>query len=189
MKTGTLQPAVLWSVLELNFGLIGACIPSLMPLLSVMIGKRKLGTSSTLNEYDKQGSDRANSKKFNRMTDSEEFPLEENAHRLGSDTRLSKSDQNAFDDHVRLVKKQKPGVITVTNQIIQSHEPRDPLSPISDRSLVIPAAWAPHSLPARGHQAGQKVCEGSLNMTTTTLGPEVLRVSAADEQDTVVIVP
>lgn len=37
---GTLAPAVLWGCLEVSVGVVSACIPSLMPLLMVFIGRR-----------------------------------------------------------------------------------------------------------------------------------------------------
>ena len=188
-NTGTLPQPVIWSCLELSFGLIGACIPSLMPLLLVVIGKRKLGSNSRPSEYNKDGLDRSKSSKFNRMIDSDEIHLDENVTQPGSDPQLSRSDQNAFDDNVRLVNNRETGVIKITNQIMQTHEPRDPSSPLQENSQVIPPSWARRSLLAPVNQSDLKVSE-SLNMAIPTPCSLVSRFSrpwAVNERDTVII--
>ena len=147
MLAGTLPPAIVWSLFVLSFGLIGACIPSLMPLLSVLTGKRKLGVISSSHKYEKYGSTQSKNGKPERTIDSAELPLEENAVGSKSEIQVSVSGQNAFVENARLESEQHPGVITITSQIVQSHEPLDPSSPVSEHAHVIPSAWASHSLP------------------------------------------
>lgn len=160
-----------------------------MPLLFVVIGKRKLGSNSYPSEYNKDGPDRSKGSNFNRMIDLDEIHLDENVKQPESDAQLSRSDQNAFDDNVRLVNDRETGVIKITEQIMQTHEPRDLSSPLQENSHVIPSSWTRRSLLAPVNQSDLKVSE-SLGMAIPTpwsLVSRFSRPSAVNECDTVII--
>jgi hypothetical protein len=100
--------------------------------------RRKSDSNAQHNVYDKRVQIGSKNSKFGRMMNSGGLPLKEIVPE-------SSSSQSAFDDNIRLVNEPKPSGIMITNQIVQSHEPRDPLSPADELSHIIPASWASHS--------------------------------------------
>jgi hypothetical protein len=141
VNIGTLTQPVIWSCLEISFGLISACIPSLMPLLLILTGKRMLDSGQKVGQYDNRGREQLKSSRFSRMKDQDGILLDEHQ-------QLSSSTPNTIDDGACLESNTKPSRILITNKIVQSHEMVDPLSLRKEESAIIPSSWTSRSPPA-----------------------------------------
>lgn len=117
---GTIAMPILWGILEISVGVVSACIPSLMPLFLVILGKRRHIERRVLYvEYgEKSRSNQPN--KFNRMVDlGSPGPLPE-----GLEIPPFKSNRRNDSDDLGLMRgRYYTGNILVTNQIEQISEP------------------------------------------------------------------
>jgi hypothetical protein len=59
--TGSMAPSLLWGCLEVSLGVVSACIPSLVPLLLVMVGKKRVPKGNQSRSYVQHDQDHGNS--------------------------------------------------------------------------------------------------------------------------------
>lgn len=125
--------------------MVSACIPSLMPLFLLIVGKRRPTRGSEL--YTKYGSGSDDKKRsesrFNRMLSVND------ATRLPEALELPNRSQNALDenDNAHLVPSGtiKPGAIIITNQIDQVSVPEHAqFGPLHGQGHAAELSWAAH---------------------------------------------
>jgi hypothetical protein len=56
-----MAPPLLWGCLEVSVGVVSACIPSLVPLLLVIVGKKRVPKGNQSQSYVKHDQDNGNS--------------------------------------------------------------------------------------------------------------------------------
>lgn len=113
---GIIATPILWGCLEISVGVVSTCIPALMPLFLLVLGKRR----ELYIKYGDEISRSTRSNKFNRMVDlGSPAPLPE-----GLALSTIKSNRGDDNDDVGLVPgKSHTGDILVTNQIVQVSQP------------------------------------------------------------------
>jgi hypothetical protein len=120
--TYNLVPVLIWCALENTACTVGACVPSMTPLLMYFLGKNRPAKvsvgPSTFFSRKKMG-ERTKSPKSDFTRIDEEI---ENARK--NNMELSTMTAKGFDDHVRLVHHdgKKPSEILITREIHQSNE-------------------------------------------------------------------
>lgn len=139
----SIAPAILWGCLEISVGVVSACVPSMMPLLLLVVGKRhgskdNSGKSGGYLKYENgkyphnNESKTAHSNRLHRFISTqnlETLPEAMDVTILG-ETQVGKED----DDDIQLMERnKKPGTIMVTNQIsvseAKSIEKPNPVAP------------------------------------------------------------
>ncbi|MCJ1265139.1 hypothetical protein MMC22_005014 [Lobaria immixta] len=119
-ETWTIATPLLWGLLEIGVGVVSACIPSLMPLFLLVLGKKRYSGREEL--YTKYGGEnlRSDKSKFNRVVDlGLPAPLPE-----GLALSPSKGNTHSDSEDIWLVHgRSRTGDILVTNQIVQVSHP------------------------------------------------------------------
>lgn len=136
LRTGNLTESVIWSCLELNIGLMSACIPSLLPFFKRLAGKRTSNmTKNRAGNESRHDTNLTRASRFSRMAqEPDEISLQRNDPQSSS--------QATFEDNFRLVDP-KPNEIIVTNQIIQSHELKiSPSSSTTGKDQAAPSKYS-----------------------------------------------
>lgn len=114
---GTIAYPLLWSCVEVSIGVASTCVPSLMPLVLLIAGKKQRSSNTQSQIYAKYPHDTSRSRQSKRFSRMDEDPAT-----LPDGVELSTTSRIAIDDsdEERLVEGRKqPGGIVVTNQIVQ----------------------------------------------------------------------
>ena len=125
----TSSPPQLWSCVEVSFGVVSACLPSLTPLFLILLGKRPPNTKKYSFSSRKQRDGNMRNAEFNRMADATD------SQGRSQSLELIMRDRKAGDDTYNL--EESGGPILVTHEVDQVRSTKTSEDPEVDRVGVV----------------------------------------------------